>query len=167
MGNIWQRNYYEHIIRGGDDYERIAGYIMDNPLNWDRDSKSGNPCQTIISPRADWDSNSCNLRQTIRITQIPRGQKSARLDSVDGSSVRCHPPLPRMDSYPPMKTKWRQRFRYRQPPCSVSTVASGTGQGRWHGNDAWNITDADRKWWPPGPIVTFLGKVSIVNGFIM
>jgi REP element-mobilizing transposase RayT len=39
-GNIWQRNYYEHIIHGQSDYERIAGYILDNPLNWDQDEEN-------------------------------------------------------------------------------------------------------------------------------
>lgn len=34
---VWQRNYYEHIIRDGNDYERIANYINDNPMNWKRD----------------------------------------------------------------------------------------------------------------------------------
>jgi REP element-mobilizing transposase RayT len=32
--NIWQRNYYEHIIRDQTDYERIANYIVSNPENW-------------------------------------------------------------------------------------------------------------------------------------
>jgi REP element-mobilizing transposase RayT len=39
-GNIWQRNYYEHIIRDNVDYKRIAGYILDNPLNWDQDEEN-------------------------------------------------------------------------------------------------------------------------------
>lgn len=34
---IWQRNYYEHIIRDEDEYNRIAQYILDNPLNWAKD----------------------------------------------------------------------------------------------------------------------------------
>lgn len=34
---IWQRNYYEHIIRSENDYRRIAQYIINNPLNWDKD----------------------------------------------------------------------------------------------------------------------------------
>ncbi|MBR5982674.1 MAG: transposase [Bacteroidales bacterium] len=29
---VWQRNYYEHIIRDGDEYSQIANYIMENPL---------------------------------------------------------------------------------------------------------------------------------------
>ena len=39
-GNIWQRNYYEHIIRDQADYERIAGYILDNPINWNQDEEN-------------------------------------------------------------------------------------------------------------------------------
>ncbi|MCL2331282.1 MAG: hypothetical protein FWC61_01925 [Proteobacteria bacterium] len=34
---IWQRNYYEHIIRDGGDYEKIASYIAGNPQTWDAD----------------------------------------------------------------------------------------------------------------------------------
>ena len=38
--NIWQRNYYEHIVRDQKDYERIAGYILDNPANWNEDEEN-------------------------------------------------------------------------------------------------------------------------------
>jgi REP element-mobilizing transposase RayT len=31
---IFQRNYYEHIIRNQYDYNRIEQYILDNPKNW-------------------------------------------------------------------------------------------------------------------------------------
>jgi len=31
---IWQRNYYEHIIRNEDSYRDISRYIMNNPQNW-------------------------------------------------------------------------------------------------------------------------------------
>ena len=31
---IWQRNYYEHIIRDKNEYDRITKYIKNNPLNW-------------------------------------------------------------------------------------------------------------------------------------
>ena len=34
---IWQRNYYEHIIRDEDDYLRIFWYIKTNPSNWRND----------------------------------------------------------------------------------------------------------------------------------
>jgi hypothetical protein len=36
-GKLWQRNYYEHIIRSTEEYERIADYITDNPAKWKDD----------------------------------------------------------------------------------------------------------------------------------
>ncbi len=37
-GPMWQRNYYEHVIRDEADYRRIADYITHNPLRWTEDS---------------------------------------------------------------------------------------------------------------------------------
>jgi REP-associated tyrosine transposase len=34
---IWQRNYYEHVIRDDADWERIVLYIKDNPRKWGED----------------------------------------------------------------------------------------------------------------------------------
>ncbi len=31
---VWQRNYYEHIIRGERDLDSIRRYIVDNPAKW-------------------------------------------------------------------------------------------------------------------------------------
>jgi putative transposase len=35
--SIWQRNYWEYIIRDDDDLDRIRKYIADNPLDWELD----------------------------------------------------------------------------------------------------------------------------------
>jgi REP element-mobilizing transposase RayT len=35
---LWQRNYYEHIVRDTDDYARIARYIISNPAKWSDDT---------------------------------------------------------------------------------------------------------------------------------
>jgi len=35
---VWQRNYFEHVIRNGDDYNRIAEYVANNPQRWIEDS---------------------------------------------------------------------------------------------------------------------------------
>ena len=35
---VWQRNYYEHVIRNEDDYRQIAEYIADNPRRWEEDT---------------------------------------------------------------------------------------------------------------------------------
>jgi REP element-mobilizing transposase RayT len=37
---IWQRSYYEHIIRDDMDLGRIRQYILDNPLRWSQDQEN-------------------------------------------------------------------------------------------------------------------------------
>jgi REP element-mobilizing transposase RayT len=37
---FWQRNYYEHVIRNEDDLNEIRQYILDNPVQWDRDENN-------------------------------------------------------------------------------------------------------------------------------
>jgi len=37
---LWQRNYYEHIIRNEQEHERIYNYILSNPLNWENDDEN-------------------------------------------------------------------------------------------------------------------------------
>ena len=39
---IWQRNYFEHVVRDDFDLNRIRQYIIDNPKNWDSDSENPN-----------------------------------------------------------------------------------------------------------------------------
>ena len=34
---VWQRNYYEHVIRDEDDLNEIREYIVHNPLKWNLD----------------------------------------------------------------------------------------------------------------------------------
>lgn len=43
---VWQRAYYEHVIRNEDDLKNVREYIQQNPLRWalDRD----NPAATLI-----------------------------------------------------------------------------------------------------------------------
>lgn len=42
MGKLWQRNYYEHIIRDEQSLQRIRDYIINNPSKW-KDDKFYNP----------------------------------------------------------------------------------------------------------------------------
>ena len=43
---VWQRNYYEHIVRDDDELDAIRGYIRDNPLRWalDRNNPINRGC---------------------------------------------------------------------------------------------------------------------------
>ena len=36
-GKLWQRNYYEHIIRNEQSHQRISNYIINNPAKWTDD----------------------------------------------------------------------------------------------------------------------------------
>jgi len=36
-GKLWQRNYWEHIIRDERSYNAIRKYIINNPRKWDVD----------------------------------------------------------------------------------------------------------------------------------
>ncbi|HEX9756891.1 MAG TPA: transposase [Nitrospiria bacterium] len=51
--SLWQRNYYEHILRTEDDLNRIRQYIRDNPMNWETDEE--NPKRTGLYPAGRFD----------------------------------------------------------------------------------------------------------------
>jgi len=34
---VWQRNYYEHVIRNESDLQRVRDYIVANPFRWAKD----------------------------------------------------------------------------------------------------------------------------------
>jgi putative transposase len=37
---VWQRNYYEHIIRNEQDLQNKTDYIEVNPMLWDEDDEN-------------------------------------------------------------------------------------------------------------------------------
>jgi putative transposase len=39
-GKLWQRNYYEHIIRNENEMNRIREYITNNPAQWATDREN-------------------------------------------------------------------------------------------------------------------------------
>jgi REP element-mobilizing transposase RayT len=39
-GRLWQRNYFEHVIRDEHDLARIRQYIADNPMRWSVDAEN-------------------------------------------------------------------------------------------------------------------------------
>jgi len=49
---VWQRKYYEHIIRTDDALNRIRQYIADNPLRWTFDRE--NPTAINPEPEDAW-----------------------------------------------------------------------------------------------------------------
>lgn len=39
-GPVWQRNYYEHVIRSDEELNSIRQYITENPLKWELDEEN-------------------------------------------------------------------------------------------------------------------------------
>jgi len=39
-GRLWQRNYYEHIIRTDNDFKTVREYILLNPVKWAEDNEN-------------------------------------------------------------------------------------------------------------------------------
>jgi REP element-mobilizing transposase RayT len=37
---VWQRNYYEHVLRNENDLARIREYVVNNPLQWALDQEN-------------------------------------------------------------------------------------------------------------------------------
>ena len=47
---VWQRNYYEHVIRSDEELNRIRQYIIDNPIHWDEDPENPNAAGAVREP---------------------------------------------------------------------------------------------------------------------
>jgi putative transposase len=41
--SVWQRNYFERIIRDQNELETVRAYIQNNPRNWSRDQENKIP----------------------------------------------------------------------------------------------------------------------------
>lgn len=51
-GQLWQRNYYEHIIRDEESLNRIRQYIADNPVQWALDRENPMGARDTVSLRS-------------------------------------------------------------------------------------------------------------------
>ena len=48
-GKLWQRNYWEHIIRNEKSHQNISEYIINNPAKWIADKLNPNNISTKTS----------------------------------------------------------------------------------------------------------------------
>ncbi|MDA3798092.1 MAG: hypothetical protein PF692_03320 [Kiritimatiellae bacterium] len=53
---IWQRNYWEHIIRNENEYYRISKYIINNPITWENDKLNGGKGNIVLESLAEYDT---------------------------------------------------------------------------------------------------------------
>ena len=50
-GKLWQRNYWERIVRNENEYQKISEYIINNPLKWDTDKLNNDATNTVMEPK--------------------------------------------------------------------------------------------------------------------
>ena len=54
---IWQRNYWEHIVRDENEYQRISEYIINNPMKWDMDKLNGGRGNQVMEAPSPYGQN--------------------------------------------------------------------------------------------------------------
>lgn len=53
---VWQRNYWDRIIRNNDEYQRIMQYIINNPQQWENDRLNGGSGNIVLEPQYRYES---------------------------------------------------------------------------------------------------------------
>ena len=51
---IWQRNYWEHIVRNEDELNRIRDYIRHNPQKWEMDKLNGGSGNIVMETQVEY-----------------------------------------------------------------------------------------------------------------
>lgn len=49
---IWQRNYYDHIVRNDRELKAIGWYILNNPINWQLDRDNAQNIRKLSAPES-------------------------------------------------------------------------------------------------------------------
>jgi len=52
MTGIWQRNYYDHIVRNDRELKDIRWYILNNPFNWQLDRDNAQNIRKLSAPES-------------------------------------------------------------------------------------------------------------------
>lgn len=52
---LWQRNYYEYVVRNNDELNNIRQYIMDNPIKWDTDRENPEAVQLVAKIKKNFE----------------------------------------------------------------------------------------------------------------
>jgi len=55
---LWQRNYWEHIIRNENEYQRIFQYILNNPRKWEQDKLNGGAGNIVMESETEYGNES-------------------------------------------------------------------------------------------------------------
>ncbi|MBN1981419.1 MAG: hypothetical protein JW795_07810 [Chitinivibrionales bacterium] len=64
MGKLWQRNYYDHIIRDETSLYYIRNYIQENPMRWGHDAEN----------HINWEVNEFKMEEIGGIGKLSRNR---------------------------------------------------------------------------------------------
>ena len=90
---LWQRNYYEHIVRNNNEYGRIVKYIENNPREWELDSlnsginsvvDAGSPCTNTNNTH----SNTTNSNVGNPDTNVDHQNVTNGNPNIDNANMR-------------------------------------------------------------------------------
>ena len=73
--SVWQRNYYEHVIRNESALNRIRQYVADNPARWSEDPENpavGATGRSPLRPKTPWTTPSTPTPRPDRPHATPR-----------------------------------------------------------------------------------------------
>jgi len=87
-GKLWQRNYYEHVIRNEDEMDRIRQYIIENPLKWAEDED--NPVNIILGGH-DVGATPCGCPYEISAIKNGRLQMTGQARGPAPTNIPCPP----------------------------------------------------------------------------
>lgn len=66
---LWQRNYFEHVIRHEEELNRVREYIAANPVRWSEDGN--NPNQVVASqPQSEFDQIFVGARRALPLSVV-------------------------------------------------------------------------------------------------
>jgi hypothetical protein len=65
-GKLWQRNYWEHIVRNEPELNRIREYIHNNPAHWELDKLNVGTDPRIRPDNNNGATHGVNVEQTYR-----------------------------------------------------------------------------------------------------
>jgi len=75
---VWQRDFYDHIIRDENEWSRIRQYILDNPLNWAEDDE--NPIHNNFGTAEEYKTL---VMETIKTRKLPEDVRKYLQDLED------------------------------------------------------------------------------------
>ena len=54
MGTLWQRNYWEHIVRDENELGRIRDYIRNNSQKWETDKLNEGSGNIVMETQVEY-----------------------------------------------------------------------------------------------------------------